>query len=52
MIEDNDFTKKLKETINELEFQLNNNFKDIKNFKIKKNTKDEIKEILIKFKYQ
>lgn len=52
IIEDSDLAKKTKATMNELDFQLNNNFKDIKDFKIRKNTKGEIKEIIIKFKYE
>ena len=51
VIEDNDLSKKCKATINELNFQINNDFKDIKNFSIRKNSKGEIKEISIKFKY-
>ena len=41
-----------KATINELSFQLENEFKDIKNFSIRKNSKGEIKEIIVKFKYE
>lgn len=51
IIEDNDLSKKTKATIHELTYQLNNNFKDIIDFKTRKNSKGEIKEIVIKFKY-
>ena len=47
IIEDNELSKKCKATINELTYQ----FSDIKNFIIRKNSKGEIKEVLIKFKY-
>lgn len=52
IVEDNDLSKKCKATINELSFQLENDFKDIKSFSIRKNSKGEIKEILVKFKYE
>lgn len=52
IVEDNDLSKKCKATINELNYQLENEFKDIKNFSIRKNSKGEIKEITIKFKYE
>lgn len=52
VVEDNDLSKKCKATINELSFQLENGFKDIKNFSIRKNSKGEIKEIIVKFKYE
>ncbi|SHI65233.1 hypothetical protein SAMN02745163_00569 [Clostridium cavendishii DSM 21758] len=52
VIEDNDLTKKAKATINELNYQLENDFTDIKDFKIRKNSKGEIKEIIVKFKYE
>ncbi|GAB6169014.1 hypothetical protein JCM1393_14740 [Clostridium carnis] len=52
IIEDNDLSKKAKATIHELTYQLNNDFADIKDFKTRKNSKGEIKEILIKFKYE
>lgn len=52
VIEDGDLTKKAKATINELSYQLENDFKDIKQFSIRKNSKGEIKEISIKFKYE
>ncbi|ETJ29159.1 hypothetical protein Q604_UNBC16299G0001, partial [human gut metagenome] len=32
--------------------QIENDFSDIKNFNIRKNSKGEIKEISIKFKYE
>ena len=48
---DNELSKKCKATINELTYQLNHEFSDIKNFSIRKNSKGEIKEVLIKFKY-
>ncbi len=51
VIEDSDLAKKAKATINELSFQVDNDFKDIKDFKIRKNSQGEIKEILVKFKY-
>ena len=51
VIEDGGLTKKTKATITELSYQLENNFKDIKQFSIRKNSKGEIKEIAVKFKY-
>ena len=51
VIEDGDLTKKTKATINELNYQLENELKDIKQFSIRKNSKGEIKEISIKFKF-
>lgn len=51
IIEDGDLTKKAKATINELNYQLENDSKDIKQFSIRKNSKGEIKEISIKFKF-
>ena len=51
VVEDNDLSKKAKATINELSYQLENDFADIKDFKTRKNSKGEIKEIVIKFKY-
>lgn len=52
VIEDGGATKKAKATITELNYQINNDFRDIKDFKIRKNSKGEIKEISIKFKYE
>ena len=51
VIEDGELTKKTKATINELNYQLENDFKDVKQFSIRKNSKGEIKEISIKFKF-
>ena len=51
-LQNDDLSKKCKATINELSFQLENEFKDIKNFSIRKNSKGEIKEIIVKFKYE
>ena len=51
IIEDGGVTKKVKATITELNYQLENDFKDIKQFTIRKNSKGEIKEISVKFKY-
>lgn len=51
IIQDGELSKKTKATINELSYQLNNEFSDIKQFNIRKNSKGEIKEISIKFKY-
>lgn len=51
IIEDGDLAKKCKATINELSHQLETDFKDIKTFSIRKNSRGEIKEIIIKFKY-
>ena len=51
IIQDGDLTKKAKATINELNYQLENEAKDIKQFSIRKNSKGEIKEISIKFKF-
>ena len=52
VIEDSDLAKKAKATVTELNYQIENNFKDIKHFNIRKNSKGEIKEISIKFKYE
>ncbi|EKQ53834.1 MULTISPECIES: hypothetical protein [unclassified Clostridium] len=51
VIEDGDLTRKAKATITELSYQIENDFKDIKHFSIRKNSKGEIKEISVKFKY-
>ncbi|MZK53521.1 hypothetical protein [Clostridium beijerinckii] len=51
IIQDGGLTKKAKATIKELTYQLENDFKDIKQFSIRKNSKGEIKEISVKFKY-
>ena len=51
IVEDSDLTKKTKATITELTYQLENECPDVKQFNIRKNSKGEIKEILIKFKY-
>ena len=51
VIVDGDLAKKTKATITELNYQVTNDFRDIKDFKIRKNSKGEIKEILIKFNY-
>lgn len=51
VVEDSDIIKKIKATINELNYQLENNNEDIKSFNIRKNSKGEIKEVIIKFKY-
>jgi hypothetical protein len=51
VVEDGGLTKKTKATITELSYQLENDFKDIKQFTIRKNSKGEIKEISVKFKY-
>lgn len=51
VIEDGGITKNAKATITELNYQLENEFRDIKDFIIRKNSKGEIKEISIKFKY-
>ena len=52
VIEDGDLAKKTKATITELSYQVDNNFSDIKQFNIRKNSKGDIKEISIKFKYE
>lgn len=51
IIVDGGITKKAKATITELSHQLECDCKDIKNFSIRKNSSGEIKEIIIKFKY-
>ncbi|EKQ50907.1 MULTISPECIES: hypothetical protein [unclassified Clostridium] len=51
VVEDGGITKKAKATITELNYQLENEFRDIKQFTIRKNSKGEMKEISIKFKY-
>ena len=52
VIEDSELAKKSKATITELSYQIENDFKDIKQINIRKNSKGEIKEISIKFKYE
>ena len=52
VVEDSDLAKKAKATITELNYQLSNDFADIRDFKIRKNSKGEIKEIIVKFKYE
>ena len=52
VIEDSDLAKNAKAMINELNFQINNEFKDNKDFKVRTNSKGEIKEVIIKFKYE
>jgi hypothetical protein len=51
VVQDGGLTKKAKATITELTYQLENDSKDIKQFTIRKNSKGDIKEISIKFKY-
>lgn len=51
VVEDGGMTKNAKATLTELNYQLENDFRDIKDFKIRKNSQGEIKEISIKFKY-
>ena len=51
IVEDGGLTKKAKATITELAYQLENDCKDIRQFTIRKNSKGEIKEIAVKFKY-
>lgn len=51
VIQDGGLTKKSKATITELSYQLEHDCKDIKQFTIRKNSKGEIKEISVKFKY-
>lgn len=51
VVQDGGVTKNAKATITELNYQLENDFKDIKDFKIRKNSQGEIKEISIKFQY-
>ena len=52
VVEDGDIAKKTRATITELTYQLENNNSDIKQFNIRKNSKGDIKEIIIKFKYE
>lgn len=52
VIQDGGLVKKAKATITELTYQLENNFPDVKQFTIRKNSKGDIKEILVKFKYE
>ena len=51
IVEDGGLTKKAKATITELNYQLENDCKDVKQFTIRKNSQGEIKEISVKFKY-
>lgn len=52
IIQDSDVAKKAKATVTELNYQVQSDFKDIKDFKIRKDSKGDIKEIIIKFKYE
>ena len=52
IVEDSEIAKKTKAIINELSFQSLNEFKDIRDFKIRTNNKGDIKEVIIKFKYE
>ena len=51
IVEDAEMEKKAKAVITELTFQVGNELKDIKDIKIRKNLKGEMKEINIKLKY-
>lgn len=51
IVRDSKLIQKVKATINELNYQLENDERDIKQYTIRKNSKGEIKEIIIKFKY-
>ena len=51
VIRDSKLVQKIKATINELNYQIKNDGKNIKQYTIRKNSKGEIKEILIRFKY-
>ena len=51
VIEDGGITKKAKAIITELSYQLQNECRDICKFTIRKNSKGEMKELSIKFKY-
>ena len=51
VIIDSKLVQKIKATINELNYQIRSDGKDIKQYEIRKNSKGEMKEILIKFKY-
>ena len=51
VIRDSKLIQKIKATINELNYQIKSDGKDIKHYTIRKNSKGKIKEILIKFKY-
>ena len=51
VIEDGGITKKAKAIITELSYQLQNECRDISKFTIRKNSKGEMKELSIKFKY-
>lgn len=52
IVQDSEIAKKAKATVTELNYQVQSEFKDIKDFKIRKNSNGDIKEILIKFKYE
>lgn len=51
VVEDSNLAKKAKATITELNYQIQAEFKDVKDFRVRKNSKGEIKEVIIKFKY-
>ena len=51
VIRDSKLIQKIKATINELNYQIKSDGKDIRHYTIRKNSKGEIKEISIKFKY-
>lgn len=52
IVQDSDIAKKAKATVTELNYQVQSDFKDIRDFKIRKDSKGDIKEIIIKFKYE
>ena len=51
VVEDGGITKKAKAIITELNYQLQNECRNITKFTIRKNSKGELKELFIKFKY-
>jgi hypothetical protein len=51
VVQDGGLTKKAKATITELNYQLQNDCKDIKKYVIRKNSRGDIKEISIIFNY-
>lgn len=52
VVQDSDIAKKVKATVTELNYQVQSDFKDLRDFKIRKNSNGDIKEIIIKFKYE
>ena len=51
VIQDNEVVKSSKATITELSYQIQNDCKNVKDFRIRKTSSGDIRDILIKFEY-